>query len=244
MMPIIYSVLSDNILTKKWQEFFAAENFKFKTFKNLLRYEEEIEICQNNIFSIIEIHPEICSYEKAEDCLRRKKGVLFFAVGSIPVNDSMIADLLLKGADDYIILTIAPRVLAAKIFAYIRRIKLQLIPMEEIARTCDRKLEVNLKEMFVAVKHKGKIKLTKKEAAILYLLVSNENKIVNRESILRTIWKEKAERINSQTLDKYIEFIRKKLDSLCGNIKTIYGRGYMYKSEIVNSKVTKWGTRK
>jgi DNA-binding response OmpR family regulator len=119
-MPVIFSILSDKTLAEKWSEFFAAENFKFKAFENLRQYQEEIEICSAvDIFSIIEIHPKICGLEKAEDCVRSKKGVLFFAIGDISVNNILIADLLLKGADDYINLTITPRVLAAKICAYI-----------------------------------------------------------------------------------------------------------------------------
>ena len=104
-----------------------------------------------------------------------------------------------------------------------------------MTKTKDIELNRTTKTVRLGLKSK-KIKivsvLTAKEFDILTILICNEEEIVSRKFIMENIWKEKAGKVNCETIDKHIETLRKKLGSYGKNVKTIYGDGYAYKSKI------------
>lgn len=70
--------------------------------------------------------------------------------------------------------------------------------------------------------------LTKKEKALLTLLLNNEGNISLREDIINFVWPEKPEEVNEWTLDQLVKRLRKKLVVLKDNylIVTVKNQGY------------------
>lgn len=77
------------------------------------------------------------------------------------------------------------------------------------------------------------IELSKTEQKILYLLVSNPNRILTRERLLEWVWSDGAQYVEDNALSVGIRRLRDKLEDDSSNpiyIKTVYGKGYMWES--------------
>jgi two-component system phosphate regulon response regulator PhoB len=73
-----------------------------------------------------------------------------------------------------------------------------------------------------------RIILTRKEYALLSLLVQNAGEVVPREALLWRIWGY-SEQIRTRTLDVHIRRVRKKLGNYSSQyIETIFGSGYRF----------------
>ncbi len=69
------------------------------------------------------------------------------------------------------------------------------------------------------------VRLTKKEYALLYLLMDNTEQVFTREQIFNLIWQ--SDYLGeSRTVDVHIGTLRRKLGSAGRYIKTLSGRGY------------------
>ncbi len=83
--------------------------------------------------------------------------------------------------------------------------------------------------------HKGtQTELSSKEADLLLLLYSEENKVLERENILKLVWGDKGDYVG-RTLDVFISKLRKKL-SADPNLKIINIRGIGYKFVLAEKK--------
>ena len=76
----------------------------------------------------------------------------------------------------------------------------------------------------VVFKNGDVINLTSLELKIFYLLISQINKVVTRESIIENIWDWTGNDVNDNTVTVYLKRIREKLDS--DIITTVKGIGY------------------
>ncbi len=76
------------------------------------------------------------------------------------------------------------------------------------------------------------IQLTSKEYALLEYLMRNRNRVVSRVDIADRIWDSNLDQ-SSNTIDTYINFLRKKIDKDFDNklIHTVIGMGYTLRSE-------------
>lgn len=79
-------------------------------------------------------------------------------------------------------------------------------------------------EKYEVKKENQVINLSSLEIKILYLLFSNLNKVVTRQSILEHIWEWTGNDVNDNTITVYMKRIREKLDT--DIIKTLKGIGY------------------
>jgi len=71
------------------------------------------------------------------------------------------------------------------------------------------------------------IELSSKETDLLYVLFSNKNKVVERETILQLVWGDEGDYVG-RTLDVFVSKLRKKL-AADSNIKIVNIRGIGYK---------------
>lgn len=130
-----------------------------------------------------------------------------------------------NGADDYLIKPFATKELIARIKALGRRRQENFVEDDiKIGRlvfspsncqiTCD----------------STALSLTYKETQIFEILAVNKNHVINRERLLEKIWGYDSE-LESNNLEAYLSYIRKKLSKVNGGIviETVRGVGYMLK---------------
>ena len=126
------------------------------------------------------------------------------------------------GADDYIVKPISIPKLLARVKSVLRKQEdpsknsalsitigaIEISPSQHIVR-------VNKKELF----------FPKKEFEVLHYLVSHEGEVVDRQTLLNTVWGSDV-RVVDRTIDVHIRKIREKLGKHGNYIETIKGVGY------------------
>ena len=147
------------------------------------------------------------------------------------ISNRAIAALLSGGADDFIFKDIDAAVLAAKIKAFLRRVVPRQYLCSAPLKSADGLIAVHCAERRVTIRNGGGDRdlsdITQKEFEILALLLSNEGRVVARQTLLEDIWAGKAEEVNPETVDKHVGALRRKLGKYGSRIRTIYGSGYL-----------------
>lgn len=134
-------------------------------------------------------------------------------------------DLLLSGADDYLVKPFSFDELCARIQTILRR-PTEMIPVVLVVAD----LELNSAEHKVR-KADELLPLTLKEFVLLEYFMRNPNKVINREELLSHLWDFNYTSF-SNVVDVHIKNLRKKLDSvgIKNLLETVRGRGYKLKS--------------
>ena len=133
-----------------------------------------------------------------------------------------------SGADDYITKPFSLMVLRARIRALLRR---NIIASEQEYRDSVFLFRFETMEFY---KNGVQIDLSKTEQRILYLLISNPNRILTREQLLEWVWPEGTEYVEDNALSVGIRRLRDKLEEDSSNpsyIKTVYGKGYVWENK-------------
>lgn len=147
--------------------------------------------------------------------------LLLTALGTI---DDKVTGLN-AGADDYLVKPFEFRELLARIHALTRR-SFGVIS-NTVLELAD--LSVNIESKTVSRSGKD-IRLTAREFALLIYLLRNKGRVISRSEIEEQIWGTTFER-ESNVVDVYINFLRKKIDREYEPklIQTIIGMGYVIK---------------
>ena len=125
------------------------------------------------------------------------------------------------GADDYLIKPFAFGELTARLRALVRR---GAADHPVVLQVGDLALDT---ESVIATRAGAPIDLTAKETALLELFMRNPGQVLSRTRILDEIW-DFAAYPNSNVVDQYVGYLRRKIDRPFGrsDIETVRGVGY------------------
>lgn len=133
------------------------------------------------------------------------------------------------GGDDYITKPFNPIELTARVKASIRRYKnYQNAPIQNSDEVKIGNLKINLTSHTV-YKNDALLKLTRKEFAILALLIKNRGRVYNLEQIYTNVWGEESILNAESTVPVHIKNLREKIEDNFAEpeyIKTVWGVGY------------------
>ena len=87
-------------------------------------------------------------------------------------------------------------------------------------------LSIHLVERVVRVSGEERI-LTRLEFDLATYLVRNKDKALTRAEILDAVWKYPQD-VETRTLDKHVETLRRKLSPAGARIRTVHGVGYRF----------------
>ena len=111
----------------------------------------------------------------------------------------------------------------ARVRAVLRR-----VDVHSAARYEDGRLQIDFAEMQVVCEGMS-VKLTRKEFALLSLLVKSAGRVAMRQRLLDDVWGHQYYS-DSRTLDVHIRRLRQKLGPCGDSIETVVGVGYRFKN--------------
>ena len=131
----------------------------------------------------------------------------------------------LIGADDYITKPFNVEELVLRVKAVLRRSSQESIDVIQIIKYKDILLDVNQHKVTI---NSNNIALTKLETMLLQILIKNKNKVLNREFLIKHVWKDTKD-INQKTVNVAVKRLKEKIDpnKEKNYIKTIRGVGYL-----------------
>ncbi len=127
------------------------------------------------------------------------------------------------GADDYIVKPFSPGEILARMHALLRRSQMT----EAAAKVGDKpsirgKLRIDFSSREVSIGDKL-LKLSPREYDLLYLLVTNEGKVLSKQTLLKEVFPEQQS--DTRYLEVYIKKLRERLEEDPANPKMIVNEG-------------------
>jgi DNA-binding response OmpR family regulator len=129
------------------------------------------------------------------------------------------------GADDYLVKPVVTEELIARVRALGRRP--WEVYQDNMIRFSNISLNINSGELFV---DEVLNRLTAKEAQLLEMFIRNPGMTISKEQILDRIWGIESMAMEN-SVEIYVHYLRKKLDTSHAYIKTIRGLGYVLKEK-------------
>ena len=125
------------------------------------------------------------------------------------------------GADDYMVKPFSVKELVARVRAVLRRVAESTVEVFE-----DGNISIDYGDMRVSCSG-VKVKLTRKEYALLVHLIKNSGRVATRQQLLDNVWGYSYFG-DTRTLDVHIRRLRQKRGDCGGCIETVVGIGYRY----------------
>ena len=202
-----YNLLQHNFVVEKAKDGLKGIE-KFKSFQPDIIL---IDVMMPKLNGI-ETCEKIKSLDNSDDCI-----IIFLSARSEEFTQIAAYD---AGAHDFINKPVKPKILIKKIQAIIKQ-------KNPTTTTTKNEISLNKPKHLVFVKDE-KIKLTKTQFEILFLLFNHSDIVFNREKIIKEIWGSDYY-ITKRNVDVQIRQIRKAIGS--DKISTIKGLGYKFNSE-------------
>ncbi|MBQ9934588.1 MAG: response regulator transcription factor [Lachnospiraceae bacterium] len=192
--------------------------------------EEAFEMAKANDYDIILLDIMLPGYTGLEVCQMIREFSDVPIVMLTAKGDDMDKILGLEyGADDYITKPFNILEVKARIKAILRRNTKNVPGKEEtkVIETKGLKIDVESRRVYIEGKE---VNLTAKEFDLVYLLVSNPNKVYSREQLLQTIWGPSYPG-DARTVDVHVRRLREKVETTPAEpkyIHTKWGVGYYF----------------
>ncbi|MDI6640786.1 MAG: response regulator transcription factor, partial [Elusimicrobiota bacterium] len=129
--------------------------------------------------------------------------------------------------DDYSLKPISAEILLAKISSLLRRYRKSRIsePKKDIIRYGN--LKIDVPKISVSINSK-EVRLTNMEFKLLFALMENKDCPLSRDNLLEKVFEYRELGIQTRTVDKHIQLLRKKLGCYGKRIVTVTGIGYKF----------------
>ena len=211
--PDVIEILTYNLSNEGYEIFSANDGIKALKVAN--------EILPNLIIMDV-MMPNMDGIETCEELRKKIKfnnTIIMFL--SARGEDFSYVAAFDAGADDYVNKPIKPKVLISKVKSLIRRLK-TYEKTDDVLEVGDFKID---RERYSVIKNSKKFSLPRKEFELLFLLVSNIDKVMTRDKIMNQVWGSLVI-VGDRTIDVHIRKLREKF----GNeyFKTIKGVGYKF----------------
>ncbi len=214
--PDILKIIQDNLEIDGYLVFAAANG------------QEALQLFEQENINLIVLDLSMADMDGIMICrtIRKKSEIpIIMLTARDTLTDKILG--LESGADDYLVKPFEYMELEARIKTRLRRTILQSSYYETLELG-----EVIIYSATQSVEIDGITKyLTKKEFAILFLLMKHHGNLLSREKIKQEIWPEKKLYKWSRSLDVHIQHLREKLEinpSQPRYIITVPGAGYMF----------------
>lgn len=192
--------------------------------------EEALELAKANRYDMILLDIMLPGYSGLEVCqmIREFSDVPIIMLTAKGEDMDKILGLE-YGADDYITKPFNILEVKARIKAIFRR-NGKNIPEQDnqkVIETKGLKIDVDSRRVYIDDKE---VNLTAKEFELVYLLVSNPNKVYSREQLLKTIWGPSYPG-DARTVDVHVRRLREKIEATPADpkyIHTKWGVGYYF----------------
>ncbi|MDD5406496.1 MAG: response regulator transcription factor [Sulfurovaceae bacterium] len=138
---------------------------------------------------------------------------------------SDIEDGFERGGDDYITKPFQPKEFILRVNALLRRTG--TLASQDIIRY--KEITLNRTKKIVSVKSED-IALTQFECDLLYFLIQNAGKTIEREILHDTLWQDKMEHSNYNAMNVAVSRLKKKIDpeGKLGYFHAVWGIGYKF----------------
>ena len=226
-MKRVLIVEDDPELNRNIKEALLAENMEVEAVYDGLLAER---ILNNQAFDcvILDINlPGKTGYDISNDFRKHNRSTPILMLSAFGELDDKVKGYDL-GADDYLTKPFYMRELIMRINSLIKRNRNQLLSTDEENTLVfgDLTLQKNIKK----VTRQGlEISLTPREYQILVKLLDAQGELVAKRQLVQEIWGKSFD-ANTNTIEVYINFLRKKIDRPFGkeSIKTKVGYGYYF----------------
>ncbi len=134
------------------------------------------------------------------------------------------------GSDDYLSKPFSPMELVARVQAVFRRIALDRSE-EEVEELEFGDIMINTSSKEVKIKGEN-VDLTPTEYALITYFISNKEKAISREELLKKVWKYDFE-VDTRATDDTVKRLRKKIKDSNVKISAVWGYGFRIELECV-----------
>lgn len=169
---------------------------------------------------------ELCRQLKSD---RRTEGIPLIMMSGVHRGEADQLEGLETGADDYLPKTIAPRLLAAKVRALLRRFS-STRELEDVLSAEKLTLDVHAR----TVTSRGEdVALTRKEFDLLALFLRKRGRVLSVNYLLETVWGyDPASYNDPRTVQTHVSSLRRKLKGgVAERITTLPGLGYRLEAD-------------
>ena len=159
---------------------------------------------------------EVCCRLKSDESTARIPVIMLTAKAA---ERDRVAGLEL-GADDYVVKPFSPRELVLRVQAILRRTR----PADSGAALTVGPLVLDRGSFQIRLGGK-RLDLTSIEFKLLAMLMENQGRPLDRETLLRDVWGYRS-MLDTRTVDTHVRRLRNKLGEFAGSIETVRGEGY------------------
>ena len=224
MPKLIYVIEDDENIRDLITLSLQSYNFEVKSFKKAEDALNKIELDKPSVACFDVMLPGMDGFSAIKQ-IRNNPAVESIPILIITARDNEVDKIkgFECGCDDYITKPFSVLELCARIKALIRRSNYT----KEQSQTLKRgDIEVNLETREVS-NNNHLVELTYKEYELLVLLMTRCNQVLDRETLLNTIWGYGGSG-DTRTIDVHIRHLREKLGKSGKSIITIRGVGYRF----------------